>query len=104
MVADVTLTFLRDKPGLHTDNPHGNSPAEGGMAAQRGVQLAEFWPRAAAQLLDLIWMLPLGMLLVMLGEFARGGQGLSSGADLMLQKFTSCSSFLRLGQLHSKSF
>jgi uncharacterized RDD family membrane protein YckC len=50
-----------------------------------GTTLASFWERAAAQLLDVAWMLPLGMLLVLVGTALRGGQDLSPGADLMLQ-------------------
>jgi uncharacterized RDD family membrane protein YckC len=55
------------------------------MADQRGVELAGFWPRVGAQLLDALWMLPVGVLLALLGDLARGGRGLSSGADLFLQ-------------------
>jgi len=55
------------------------------MSGQRGVELAGFWPRLAAQLLDAAWMLPLGLVLVLLGDLLRGGQGLSPGADLFLQ-------------------
>ncbi|MBP0444988.1 RDD family protein [Roseomonas sp. SSH11] len=55
------------------------------MAERRGVELAGFWVRVGAQLIDAAWMLPLGMALVLLGELARGGQELSPGADLLLQ-------------------
>lgn len=55
------------------------------MADQRGVELAGFWPRVGAQLLDALWMLPVGVLLAFLGDLARGGRGLSPGADLLLQ-------------------
>jgi uncharacterized RDD family membrane protein YckC len=55
------------------------------MSGQHGVDLAGFWPRLAAQLLDVAWMLPLGLVLVLLGDLARGGEGLSPGADLFLQ-------------------
>lgn len=55
------------------------------MGERGGVELAGFWPRLAAQLLDVAWMLPLGLVLVLLGEAARGGEGLSPGSDLMLQ-------------------
>ena len=54
------------------------------MAERRGVELAGFWPRLAAQLLDIAWMLPLGLVLVTLGQAARGGE-LSPGSDLLLQ-------------------
>ena len=50
-----------------------------------GVVLAGFWPRVAAQLLDVGWMLPLGMVLSWLGEAARGGLALSPGAEWLLQ-------------------
>ena len=59
--------------------------AEQQGAGQPGVELAGFWPRLAAQLLDAAWMLPVGLVLVLLGEGARGGRGLSPGADILLQ-------------------
>lgn len=55
------------------------------MANQRGVELAGFWPRLVAQVLDAAWMLPVGLFLVLVGDFARGGQGLSPGSDILLQ-------------------
>ena len=55
------------------------------MSEGRGVELAGFWPRLAAQLLDAAWMLPVGLVLVLVGEAAQGGQGLSPGADVLLQ-------------------
>ena len=55
------------------------------MSGQGGVELAGFWPRAAAQLLDAAWMIPVGLVLVLLGDFARGGRGLSPGSDILLQ-------------------
>jgi len=54
------------------------------MADQRGVELAGAWPRLAAQLLDTVWMLPLGVVLEFAGETVRGGAELSPGAGLML--------------------
>jgi uncharacterized RDD family membrane protein YckC len=58
---------------------------EGLMSDRGGVELAGFWPRVAAQLLDAAWMLPLGLFFALLGDFVRGGRGLSPGADLLLQ-------------------
>ncbi|MFC0388078.1 RDD family protein [Muricoccus vinaceus] len=55
------------------------------MAEQVGVELAGFWPRLAAQVLDAAWMLPLGLILVMTGEALRGEEGLSPGSDILLQ-------------------
>ncbi|WP_338663553.1 RDD family protein [Pararoseomonas sp. SCSIO 73927] len=55
------------------------------MSDRHGVELADFWSRTAAQLIDAAWMLPLGFVLVTLGEGVRGGQALSAGADLLLQ-------------------
>ncbi|MCR0981441.1 RDD family protein [Roseomonas populi] len=55
------------------------------MSDGRGVELAGFWPRVAAQLIDAAWMLPLGLILSVMGEGLRGGQDLSPGADLLLQ-------------------
>ena len=40
--------------------------------------------RLLAQCLDIFWTLPLGLVLVWLGQAARGGQELSAGADLLL--------------------
>lgn len=55
------------------------------MAERDRIRLAGFWTRLAAQLLDAAWMLPLGIGLVMVGEFVQGGRGLSPGADVLLQ-------------------
>ena len=55
------------------------------MSGQVGVELAGFWPRVAAQVLDAAWMLPVGLALVLMGDLAQGGRGLSPGADILLQ-------------------
>ena len=55
------------------------------MSGQGGVELAGFWPRVAAQILDAAWMIPVGLVLVLLGDFLRGGGGLSPGSDILLQ-------------------
>ena len=73
-----------DKAFAPTDK-RGGRVEEHGMAGQGGVELAGFWPRLAAQVLDAAWMLPVGLLLVLLGQAARGGEDLSPGADILLQ-------------------
>ncbi|WP_424137509.1 RDD family protein [Roseomonas chloroacetimidivorans] len=55
------------------------------MTEQRGTELAGFGVRLVAQLLDAAWMLPVGVLLAMIGEFVQGGRGLSPGANFFLQ-------------------
>ncbi|WP_439598535.1 RDD family protein [Falsiroseomonas sp.] len=42
--------------------------------SQQGVELASFGRRLAAQLLDLLWLLPLSVLLGTLGALANGGE------------------------------
>lgn len=46
------------------------------------VELAGFWLRFAAQLLDLIWLLPLAMLLGVLAQIVNGGE-MSIGGEVM---------------------
>ncbi|NKE46061.1 RDD family protein [Roseomonas frigidaquae] len=49
---------------------------------QQGVELAGFGRRLAAQLLDLLWLMPLSVLLGTIGALANGGE-LSLGGELM---------------------
>jgi len=55
------------------------------MSGRSPVELAGFAPRLAAQLIDILWMLPVGVALESLGRFARGGAELSPGAEILLQ-------------------
>jgi uncharacterized RDD family membrane protein YckC len=46
------------------------------------VELAGFWRRFGASLVDVVWMLPLSILLALVGSFANRGE-LSTGGELM---------------------
>ncbi|MDO9500944.1 RDD family protein [Falsiroseomonas sp.] len=52
------------------------------MMPQQGVELASFGRRLAAQLLDLLWLMPLSVLLGTIGALANGGE-LSLGGEMM---------------------
>ncbi len=50
-------------------------------------ELAGFWRRAFANIIDLIWLLPLAILLAALAEAVNGGT-MSGGAELMSNVIT----------------
>jgi uncharacterized RDD family membrane protein YckC len=52
------------------------------MAAVDRLELAGFWRRALAQVIDCLWLLPLSLLLGSLAALLNGGE-ISSGAELM---------------------
>lgn len=52
------------------------------MMPQQGVELAGFGPRLGAQLIDLLWLMPLSLLLGTIGVLANGG-ALSLGGEMM---------------------
>lgn len=45
---------------------------------------ASFGRRLAAQLIDLLWLMPLSFVLTVIGMAARGGEELSAGGEVML--------------------
>ena len=47
-----------------------------------GAELAGFWIRLLAQMLDLFWLLPLSVLLGLVADFVNGGD-MSLGGELM---------------------
>ncbi|MGG5819832.1 RDD family protein [Falsiroseomonas sp. HW251] len=50
---------------------------------QDAVRYAGFWPRLLAQILDLLWLLPLSALLSVIGALVNGGE-ISDLGELML--------------------
>lgn len=57
------------------------------MMDRGGEELASFWRRVGANLIDLIWLLPLAILLGSLAEAVNGGT-MSAGGELMSNVIT----------------
>jgi uncharacterized RDD family membrane protein YckC len=55
------------------------------MSGSAGLAQGDFGRRVLAQLIDAVWMMPLGFVLAMAGMMLRGRDELTPGADLLIQ-------------------
>jgi len=54
-----------------------------GGYGQAQPELASFWSRLLAQVIDLFWLLPLSLILGLIADLVNGGRGMSAGGELM---------------------